>query len=93
MPSFILLFMTFFFINSKPLWKHVFLTSSLYFNRSFAKSESNINKHMINILLDCTFEMTLNSKHGTEKLNTKKNKDTETRKTKTQCYLPKMSLV
>ena len=40
-----------------------------------------------------SFEMTLNSKHGTEKLNTKKNKDTETRKTKTQCYLPKMSLV
>ena len=35
--------MIFFFINSKPVWKHVFITAILYlFDRSFVRSENKI---------------------------------------------------
>ena len=56
--------MAIFFIN-KPLWKHIVYNAFLYFNRSFEWSENKI-KDVIK-----SFEMTLNSKHRTEIIKTK----------------------
>ena len=68
--------MTFFFIN-KPLWKHVFCILIDRLNKVRTKLKNVIQ----------SFEMTLNSKHRTEKIKTKnqrnrsmKSQNTERRK-------------
>ena len=88
----------FFLYKLKASLEAYFLTSSYYINHSYILAdglykvrEKSMDTWLI-ILPDYTFEITLNSKHRTEKLKTK-TKDTETRKTKTQCYVPKMGLV
>ena len=69
--------MTFFFINSKPLWRHDFYyTIFTFFKKLLLQSENKIKEHILIILLDYTnitkpFEITLNSKHLTKKLKAK----------------------
>ena len=56
-----------FFINSKRLLKHVFMTKFLCFNRSFDLSENKIKRHMIDYIpwlhnVTESFKKILNSK-------------------------------
>ena len=76
-----------FFINSKRLWKHVFYSMILiFFWQIVCIRENKIKAKILITLPDYTnfiksFEMTLNSKHITEKLKTK---DQGYRKTENQ---------
>ena len=82
--------MTVFFINSKRLEKHVFYSMILiFFCQIVCISENKIKEKMLITLPDYanfikSFEMTLNSKHITEKLKPKiqKHGKPEHRKTK-----------
>ena len=71
--------MTFFFLN-KVLWKHVFL------QRDFYVLTDRLNKARTKLKNVKSFQVTLNSKHKTEKIKTKnqrnrnmKNQNTERR--------------
>ena len=71
--------MTFFFLN-KVLWKHVFLQRDFYVLTDLNKARTKL-KNVIK-----SFQVTLNSKHKTEKIKTKnqrnrnmKNQNTERR--------------
>ena len=57
--------MAFFFVN-KPLWKHFFFVMRFLY---LTKRLNNVRSKLKNVIK--TFEMTLNSKHTTEKIKNK----------------------